>query len=110
MKLKLLALSSMLVVTPLAGVVSAQTKVDTPVTTCVSAPLSSDSTVGDLLDNAAAKAILIKHIPSLKDNDQIDMARSMSLRSLQTYAPDKFTDDVLKAIDADLAKLPKCKT
>lgn len=77
---------------------------------CVAEKLSSDSLVGDLLDNPAAKAILIKHVPELKDNDQIDQARPMPLRSLQAYAPDTFTDQVYADIDADLATIPVCPT
>jgi len=75
---------------------------------CAAEKLSSDSTVGDLLDNPAAKAILIKHVPALKDNDQIDQARPMTLRALQAYAPDTFTDKVYADIDADLATLAVC--
>lgn len=73
------------------------------------AKLSSDSTVGEILDNPAAKAVLIKHIPALAQDDQIELARNMSLRSLQQYAPDDFSDQVLAALDADLAKLPANK-
>jgi len=75
---------------------------------CVAEKLSSDSTVAELLDNPAAKDILIKHVPALKDNDQIDQARPMTLRSLQAYAPDTFTDKVLVELDADLATIPVC--
>ncbi|CAM3309272.1 hypothetical protein [Asticcacaulis taihuensis] len=75
---------------------------------CAAETLSSDSTVGELLDNPAAKAILIKRVPELKDNDQIDQARPMTLRSLQAYAADTFTDKVLADIDTDLAALPAC--
>jgi hypothetical protein len=53
--------------------------------------------------------VLYKHVPSLKGNDQFDMARSMPLRAIQPYAEETFTDKVLDAIDADLAKLPLCK-
>jgi hypothetical protein len=70
------------------------------------AKLSSDSLVGDILDYPAAKAVLVKHIPAIGQDDQIEQARSMTLRSLQQFAPEAFTDAVLAAIDADLAKLP----
>ncbi|MGV7207159.1 hypothetical protein ACLB1G_04825 [Oxalobacteraceae bacterium A2-2] len=70
------------------------------------AKLSSDSTVGEILDYPAAKAVLVKHIPAIGQDDQIEQARNMSLRSLQEFAPEAFTDAVLAAIDADLAKLP----
>lgn len=66
---------------------------------------TADTDIGTLLDDPAAKAILAKHIPGLVDNDQIDMARSMTLRGIQNYSPDELTDERLAAIDADLAKL-----
>lgn len=69
------------------------------------AKFSSDSEVGQLLDNPAAKAVLIKHIPAIAQDEQIEMARSMSLRSLQQYAPDDLSDQLLAKIDADLAQL-----
>ena len=75
---------------------------------CVKQKLSSDSLVGELLDAPAAKAVLFKHVPVLKDDDQFELARSMPLRAVQAYAEDLFTDKVLDAIDADLAKLPLC--
>jgi hypothetical protein len=37
------------------------------------------------------------------------MARAMTLRSIQPFAPDTITDTVLEQIDADLAKLSAAK-
>lgn len=39
-------------------------------------------------------------------NEQIDMARAMTLKGVQQYSPDQVTDKVLAEIDADFAKLP----
>ena len=61
--------------------------------------------VGTLLDDPAAKAVLDKHVPGMTSNEQIDMARSMTLKDIQQYSPDALTDKVLADIDADLAKL-----
>jgi hypothetical protein len=66
---------------------------------------TSETEIGTLLDDPAAKAIVAKHIPGLVDNDQIEMARAMTLETVQQYAPDEVTDERLAAIDADLAKL-----
>jgi para-nitrobenzyl esterase len=66
---------------------------------------STGTPIGTLLDNAAAKAILDKRVPGLTTNPQIEMARGMSLKDIQAYAPQQLTDDVLKAVDADLAAL-----
>jgi len=65
-----------------------------------------ETDLGTLLDNPATKAIVEKHIPGMTTNDQVDMARGMSLKAIQQYAPDDVTDQRLAAIDADLAKLP----
>jgi hypothetical protein len=76
--------------------------------TCVTEKMSSDSLVGDILDNPTAKAILIKHVPEIGQSDQIEQARPMTLRSLQDYAAEAFTDKVLAELDADFATIPVC--
>jgi para-nitrobenzyl esterase len=67
---------------------------------------TTDTEIGTLLDDPAAKAVLDKHIPGFSTKDQIDMARSMTMKGIQQYAPDMLTDQVLADIDVDLAKLP----
>jgi hypothetical protein len=62
--------------------------------------------IGVLLDDPAAKAVLVKYVPDLANSEQIDMVRSMTLRDVQGFAPDKVTDKALADMDADLAKLP----
>ncbi len=77
-----------------------------PAAAPAAAVLSTSATsIGDLLDNAAAKAVLMKHIPALVSNDQIDMARSMTLKDIQAFAGDTLTDEALAKIDADLAAI-----
>jgi hypothetical protein len=63
------------------------------------------STIGDLLDNAAAKAVLEKHLPALVGNAQIEMARAMTLKQIQAMAGDMLSDEVLAKVDADLAAI-----
>ncbi|TCM16577.1 hypothetical protein EDF56_107156 [Novosphingobium sp. PhB165] len=65
--------------------------------------------LGTLLDNPATKAVLQKYIPNLIANPQIDQARGMTLKEVQSYAADQLTDDTLAKIDADLAKIPAKK-
>ncbi len=67
----------------------------------------ADSTIGDLLDNAATKAVLEKHMAPMVGNPQIDMARSMTLKQIQGFAPGMVTDELLAKVDADLAKITK---
>lgn len=68
----------------------------------------STTPIGDLLDDPAAKALLIKYLPDLAKSDQIDMARGMTLKDIQQYAP-TITDKTLADMDVELAALPAKK-
>ncbi|QZP09925.1 hypothetical protein K5X80_14470 [Caenibius sp. WL] len=68
---------------------------------------TADTTIGDLLDDPAAKAIVEKAVPGFTSQGQIEMARGMTLRAIQAFAPDDLTDERLNQIDAELAKLPQ---
>jgi cytochrome P450 len=67
---------------------------------------TKDTKIGVLLGDPAARAVLDKHFPGVADDKRIGMAKSMTLRTVQKFAPDMFTDAALNAADADLAKLP----
>ena len=66
---------------------------------------TAETTIGTLLDNPAAKAVLMKHVPALAGNAQIEMARSMTFKQIQSYAGDALSDEVLAKIDLDLAAI-----
>jgi hypothetical protein len=66
---------------------------------------TSETTVGDILDNPAATAVVKKHLPDLVANEQINMARGMTLKAIQQYSADTVTDQKLTDIDVDFAKL-----
>jgi hypothetical protein len=66
---------------------------------------TASTTIGDLLDNAAAKVILDKHMPGFSTNPQVEMARGMTLRGVQPMVADQITVEMLDKIDADLATL-----
>ncbi len=61
--------------------------------------------LGKMLDDPAARAVLDRQIPDVIKGEQIGMARGVTLEALQSYVP-ALTDAKLKAIDADLAKVP----
>jgi len=65
--------------------------------------LSTNSPIKDLLADEKATGILEKHLPGLTSNPQLQQAMDMSLRAIAPFAPDTFTDEVLEAIDKDLA-------
>jgi hypothetical protein len=66
---------------------------------------TSDTDIGTLIDDPAAHAIVDKYLPGVLSGDQIDMARSMTLKAIQPYAADRISDKALADIDAELAKL-----
>ena len=68
--------------------------------------LSADSTIGELLDNEAAKTVLLRHIATLVNAPQIEQARGQSLRGIQPYVRELLSDAVLTRIDAELASEP----
>ena len=63
--------------------------------------------IGTLLDNPQTRAVLDKHMPTFAANPQIEMARAMTLRQIQSFAADMLTDEVLAKVDADLAMIVK---
>lgn len=104
MKKLLIALAGALIAIPAAG--SALASEPSPPQTATAAKFSTAaSTIGDLIDNAEAKAVLMKYIPDLVGNAQIEMARSMTLKQIQGFAGDALSDAVLAKIDADLAAI-----
>jgi len=80
--------------TPAASATAAKAKYST-----------AETDIGTLLDDPVAKAIVEKYIPGMTTNDQVEMARSMTLKAIQSYAPDDVTDERLAQIDAEFAKL-----
>ncbi len=63
--------------------------------------------IGEIVDDPAAKRIPDTYIPGLSKNPQIDMARGMTLRHAQGYAPDLVPEDARVKIEADFGKPDK---
>ncbi len=71
------------------------------------AEYSTDATtIGDLVDNPDTRAILDKHLPGLSENEQLAMARGMTLRFVAPMSNGEISEEAMDAIDADLAALP----
>jgi len=65
-----------------------------------------DTELSDLLANSAAKAVLDKHLPGLTSHPLLVFMRQLTLREIQMSSPGAIPDEILVAIDADLAKIP----
>ncbi|ESQ88317.1 hypothetical protein ABAC460_16790 [Asticcacaulis sp. AC460] len=62
--------------------------------------------IGQLLDNPAAKAIFVRHLPYVANSGQLWMARGMTLRQIQKHSKGYITDEKLAAMEVDLKALP----
>jgi cytochrome P450 len=67
---------------------------------------TAETKIGSLLADPAAKAVLDKYFAGLSSDKRIGMAKGMTLRAVQKFAPEKFTAEALDAADAELARLP----
>ena len=67
--------------------------------------LSTQSTVSELLGDEKAKAVLTKHVPQIVSSPQLPLAMEMKFVDLQQFPEAQLTPEIVKAIDADLAKL-----
>ena len=103
--MRIAGIISALALTVAAG--SAQAQAAQPAAAATAGHYSTATTeLGVLLDDPAAKAVLLKHIPEVVNNEQVDMARGMTLKDMQPYTGDALTDKMLADVDADLAKIP----
>lgn len=67
---------------------------------------TADTDLGTLIDDPASRVLVEKHIPGMTTNPQVEMAKGMTLRQIQAFAPDDVTDERLNNLDKELAKLP----
>ena len=103
MRVALLALTAAL---SLGGLAQAQSPAPAPAAPSPAPAYSSASKIGDLIDNPAVRAALLKVIPDVLNHPQLNDARDMALRDLAQYAPE-LTPAVFAQVDAELAKIPK---
>ena len=90
----------------IAGVIATAT-LSAPVMAADAKVMSTaETTIGDLLANPDSKAIVDKYMPGFSGNPQIEMAKGMTFKQIQQFAPDQIKDELLAKIDADLTKLP----
>jgi hypothetical protein len=66
----------------------------------------SRTSIGTLLDDPAARAVIDAALPGFSASPQVDMARAMTLASIQQFNPEQITDAKLASIQAALARLP----
>ncbi len=76
-----------------------------PGTTSPTGHRIAETPLGVLLDDPVAQAVLDRHFRDLSANPRFSGARSMTLRTLRIFAPEIFTEEALRAADAELNAL-----
>ncbi len=66
---------------------------------------STDSTLGEILDNEKGKAVLEKHMPGVSNDPRTAMGRGMTLKQIAAFMPAQITPALLQAVDEDLKKI-----
>lgn len=66
---------------------------------------STESKLGDLLDNEQTKAILEKHLPGISTHPQIGMGKGFPLTVVANFSGGLITPDLLEKVNADLKAL-----
>lgn len=62
--------------------------------------------IGDLMANQATKAVIDRHLPGFSAHPMIGQASGLTLKAVQGFAQGAITDEMLAAIERDLAALP----
>ena len=96
MKRTLFALTAAAVLA--AGAASAQTAIPA----APGAMSVENTTIGDLLDNAASKAVIAKDMPALIAYPGLDQIKGMTLRAISVYPEAQLDDAKLAMIQKDL--------
>ncbi len=67
--------------------------------------LSADTPIQDIVANPDGKAVLDKDLPGLTTHAMYDQFKSMSLKDLQPMSQGAISDEALKKVSDDLAKV-----
>ena len=67
--------------------------------------LTIDSTLGELLADEKATAILENHLPGISTNPQVAMGKSFSLKAIAPMSGGMITQEMIDAIANDLASM-----
>lgn len=66
---------------------------------------TADTPISTLLEDPAAKAVLMKIIPEMAGNEQFAQAGGLTLKAVAGYTNGALSDEKLAEIDAELAKI-----
>ena len=101
-----LALPTALALACLAVPAYAQTTATpAPATPAAAAKFTLDTPIATIAADAKGKTVLDTDLPGTTTHPMYESFKSMSLRQVQAFAPDKLTDTLLKKVETDLAAI-----
>jgi hypothetical protein len=83
------------------GAAAAGAAAPAPIPAAAGAPSVESTSIGDLMANPAAKAVLQKDLPQLVSYPGLDQIKDMTLRGISVYPEAQLDDAKLKVIQAD---------
>jgi hypothetical protein len=105
MKLLIAGLAAIALATPATAVFAADAAAPAAAPAAASTPAKlsvETTTIGDLLANPGAKAVLQKDMPALISYEGLDQIKGMTLRDISKYPQAQLDDTKLAAIQTDL--------
>jgi para-nitrobenzyl esterase len=102
----------MLIALVAASLLGAPALAQAPAAPAAAAPVPAKfsvqtSTLGQLLADPAAKAILTKDFPEIVNHPQLDQGLDLTLPEVVQYLPDVVTPEKMAAMDVELKALPQ---
>ncbi|MDC8753742.1 hypothetical protein OIK40_03695 [Erythrobacter sp. sf7] len=73
--------------------------------TTPAAAFTVDTPIAALMADERAKAVLDKHLPGIDQHPAYEQFKAMSLKALAPFSQGMISDDMLAAIEADLATI-----
>lgn len=67
--------------------------------------ISSDSKMGEILNDEKGKAILEKHMPGVSNDPRTAMGKGMTLKQIATFIPGQLSPALIQVIDAELKSI-----
>ena len=102
----IVTIAALALLAPAAQAQTAPAPAPTPAPAEAVAKFNLDTPIEQIVADAKAKAVLDTDLGTdVTANPNYDQFKSMSLRTVQAFAPDKLTDALLKKVETDLAAI-----
>ena len=108
MRILIVGLSGLTLALAAAGAMAqtASAPAAAPMAGMAAKPSVDKTTIGDLLTNPAAKAVVDKDLPGLTADPRLQQAMGMTLKDIEPYSDGKIDDAALAKVQADFDAIP----